>query len=174
MGSVDSLGGVERIGVHRLPRYLRGRSRAANKADIDMAEFQKRMVMVDDKLAEHPNCACDSVSSYWHRRKQIVRDASQSKGSKLARRVGVGAIAVCAIVSAALAPLIYQVVVDTNRVVSDTNKVVKVYRTPEQEKHDMFIIQDLSRRFDEELLEMRDDPAKFERAVEAAEARLGK
>lgn len=71
-----------------------------------------------------------------------------------------------------LSPLIYELVNSTNEIVRDTNKVVQVLQSPEQEKHDVFVIEQMTKQFDRKILEMRDDPAKFEAAVRRAEERL--
>lgn len=66
-----------------------------------------------------------------------------------------------------MSPLILMVVLSNNFYVKDNNTRL----APNKAEFAKSIINDMSKRFDEKILEMRDDPAKFEQAVKRAEER---
>jgi hypothetical protein len=148
--------------VQPFPSYIHP---TPNNSGNHSPNMERCVVMVHKKLQDVAVGTFSDCKFDWDRQQSIARDYIKSTQSKVYRGFITGTrIATIGIVISciALTPLIYQAVAATNEVVA----------SPQEIKQHIFIIKDMQRRFDQQLILMSKDPELFQRSVEKAKQRV--
>lgn len=168
MGTIESTG---RLGQDRVQRF-QGNIRPGEAGTKPKPPEGKGLhLVVNKKLEESCNSSCDFSELNWDRKRAAIRDAATHPAYKAIRGLGIGAAVIILIVTTSLSPFIFWIVRDTNEVVTDTNTVVRVLTTEEQQKHDIMIIQDITSRYEKELIYFSDHPEEFKEYTDKLKAK---